>query len=87
MKLSHRTHWCNESNLTSIKLAKGFVLLYQGVELSSLVSSIARQKHPQVINRWRVDAVIEVDKCGFSISPQNIANVAVAVRRREIGSN
>ena len=63
--------------------------LIAGNKLRELLFSLrclAVEKHPNVLNGRPVDAVVEVDKVGCVVAPQNIAAMTVAVQADEVFS-
>ena len=69
-----------------VEIAKILVAGQYIGELARSIKAIAGEQHPQVLYRWSHAGVVEVDKVGAGIGPQQIAAVAVAVQsdRREV---
>src|SRR6185436_15979243 len=62
-----------------IELAKQLITLHERSPGRLLAGGIARQEHPQVLDARPRHAVVEIDKQGSVLAPQDVAGVAIAV--------
>ena len=53
-------------------------------QLQFLLVALAGQEHPQVLDRRRRQAVVEVDEVRRVVAPQDVAAMAVAVHADEV---
>ena len=63
-----------------IEIEKFRVALQDVRELNGHIAALAREQHPQVLDRRTHAAIVEVDEMRTAVGPQNIAGVAVAVQ-------
>ncbi len=78
----------DQVELASIQIAEVFIAVENVGELPGHIVAVARQQHPQVVNRGSPPAVVEIDEMGAGRGsvpeslrePQNVADVAVSVQ-------
>ncbi len=66
--------------LAIVELAEHLVAAQQRRELTSHIGLVAREQHPQILNRGAAAAVIKVDEMRALVGPEQIARMAIAMQ-------
>lgn len=83
MDQPQRAQRFDETQLARLEFAEILVAGQQVRERTRRAFAIARQQQPQILDRGRHPAVVEVDEVRAGIGPQHVARMTVAVRAQQ----